>query len=194
VSRPLAERGRSIKTPTILNRRSLRLKGYNYAQPGAYFVTICVRDRECLLGKVVDDKMVLNDAGRIVAESLAWLADRYPCVALDESIVMPNHLHGIILIEDDIRCRGGSRTAPTRSALPIARKPLGRLVGAFKTVSTRRINALRERPGSRFWQRNYYEHVIDGDDEMNRIRDYIANNPYSWETDQDNPLYITTRR
>jgi putative transposase len=183
-----------MNTPTILNRRSIRLKGYDYTLPGAYFVTICVRDRECLLGKVVNDEMVLNDLGLIVVECWTWLAAQYPYVTLDESIVMPNHLHGIILIEDDIRCRGGSRTAPTRNTTTTNRKPLGQLVGAFKTVSTRQINALRGTPGSRFWQRNYYEHVINDDDEMNRIRDYIVYNPLAWDTDEDNPLYVTTRR
>jgi putative transposase len=193
VSRPISGRGRSIKPPTILNRRSIRLKGHDYSQPGAYFVTICVRDRECLLGEVIDGEISLNDVGLIVVECWTWLAEQYPYVTLDESIVMPNHLHGIILIEDDIRCRGGSRTAPTRNATT-SNKPLGQLVGAFKTISTKRINALRRTPGARFWQRNYHEHIIDGDDEMNRIRDYIAYNPLTWETDEENPLHITTRR
>jgi putative transposase len=98
--------------PEEHHRRSIRLKEYDYAQPGAYFVTICVQDRECALGEVVDGGMVLNDLGRIVAASWSWLAGQYPYVALDEWGVMPNHLHGIIIINDDAS-RGAARRAPT---------------------------------------------------------------------------------
>ena len=105
-------------------------------------------------------------------------------------MIMPNHLHGIIVIADVVK--GGSRpgfaalcpgtTAPTEK-----RKPIGRLVGAFKTVSTKRINHPRNTPGLKIWQRNYYEHIIRNDDELNRIREYIANNPAQWEMDRENP-------
>ena len=94
---------------------------------------------------------------------------------------MPNHLHGIIMIRDDIR-RGGSRTAPTEK-----RKPLGRLIGAFKTVSTKRINELRLTSGGPFWQRNYYEHVIRSEEELAEVREYILNNPARWNEDENNP-------
>ena len=102
---------------------------------------------------------------------------------MDEWVVMPNHLHGIIVIVD-AACRGGSRTAPTNLA---RHKPLGRLIGAFKTVSTKRINAIRDTPNLPVWQRNYYEHIIRDDEELNRIRQYIADNPMQWEMDSENP-------
>ena len=119
--------------PRVHDRRSIRLTGYDYSQAGAYFVTVVVRDRSCLFGSVVDGAVHLNDTGRLVRDSWEWLAVRYPYVTLDEYVVMPNHLHGIIAMTDP--CRGGSRTAQT----PVRRQPLGRMIGAFKTVSTKRL-------------------------------------------------------
>jgi putative transposase len=162
-------------------RRSIRLKEYDYSQPAAYFVTICTQDRLCLLGEIVDGEMRLNGVGQIVADAWKWLAVQYSHVELDLSILMPNHVHGIIMIRDDI-CRGGSRTAPTGK-----RKPLGRLIGAFKTVSTKRINELRLTSGGPFWQRNYYEHVIRNEAELAEVREYILNNPACWDEDENNP-------
>ncbi len=97
--------------PDIHHRRSIRLKGYDYSQAGAYFVSICTNNRECLFGEITEGKMVLNEAGQMVADSWEWLAKQYDHVSLDECVVMPNHLHGIIVVNDG--CRGGSRTAPT---------------------------------------------------------------------------------
>jgi REP element-mobilizing transposase RayT len=157
------------------NRRSIRLNGYDYSQEGAYFVTICTCDREPSLGRIVEGEMIRNERGEVVARSWLWLAQRYPFVGLDEWVVMPSHLHGIIVLR-----RGGSRTAPT--------KPLGRLVGAFKTVSTKQINRLRATPGASFWQRNYYEHVIRNEAELDRLRRYMLDNLVEWEAGEDNPV------
>ncbi len=173
-------------TPQRHHRRSIRLRGYDYSQSGAYFVTVCTQNRKCLFGDIADGQMVLNDAGGIVAHTWRWLATQYDYVELDEWGIMPNHMHGIIVITDV--CRGGSRTAPTGK-----RKPIGRLVGAFKTVSTNRINEMRGMPGGKLWQRNYYEHIIRNDDELNRIREYIANNPIRWEMDRENPMVGDSR-
>ena len=169
-------------------RRFIRLKNYDYAQPGAYFVTIYALDRECLFGEVRGGKMALNELEEIVAESWQCLERQYEHVEIDERVVMPNHLHGIIVITD---CRGGSRTAFARTAStgldqPI-RKPLGRLIGAFKTVSTKRVNVIINTPGAKLWQRNYYEHIIRNENELNRIRAYIAQNSAKWEFDRENP-------
>ncbi len=174
--------------PALYHRRSVRLPGYDYARPGAYFVTICACGRECLFGEALDGRVVLNDAGRIAAEAWTWLEERYGHVRLDKWIVMPNHMHGIIMIIDPVHRRGGSRTAPKNAA---GRKPLGRLIGAYKTVSTKRINEARGTPGVRVWQRNYYEHVIRDDDELVRIREYIVNNPARWDLDRENPKNVT---
>ena len=200
-------------------RRSIRLKGYDYASPGAYFVTICVHDRECVLGQVVDDEMELSEWGQVAAESWDWLGEQYSYVMVDAWVVMPNHTHAIIVIQDDDSGdgggvggagvggartggsrtaptsvdggivggarTGGSRTAPTGTA--VRRKPLGRLVGAFKTVSTKRINLLRDTPGARFWQRNYWEHIVRDQTSYQRIYRYVQHNPASWKDDQLHP-------
>ena len=170
--------------PRKHHRRSIRLRDYDYSRPGAYYVTICSHRRECLFGEVVGSEMRYNEFGRGVCECWEGLPKRYPNVDLDEWIVMPNHMHGIIVIVDD-RCRGGSRTAPTKNV--IKRKPLGRLIGAFKTVSTKHINEMRGTPGAMAWQRGYYEHIIRDGADLNRIRRYIRNNPARWAEDENNP-------
>jgi putative transposase len=158
--------------PDRYHRRSIRLPGYDYRSPGAYFVTIVCRDRAQLM----------NDAVFRTAaeESWLWLADRHQYVDLDAFIAMPNHIHGIIVIRDT--GGGGSRTAPTTTPP----KPLGRLVGAFKTTSTKRINEIRETPGLPVWQRNYYEHIIRNEIELEEIRQYILDNPSRWDDDPEN--------
>ncbi len=160
--------------PAKHHRRSVRLLAYDYAQSGAYFVTIVCKSRVLLL----DDHMFR----RVVEEAWQWLADQYQHVELDEYVIMPNHLHGIIILREV--GRGASRGAPTSGT---ARKPLGQLVGAFKTVSTKRINVIRGTPGHPVWQRNYYERVIRGDAEVNHIRQYIIDNPIHWDEDPENP-------
>ena len=162
--------------PARHRRRSIRLPAYDYAQTGAYFVTVVCKDRALLF----EDPRFYA----VVKEVWLWLADQYESVYLDEYVVMPNHLHGIILIRNTRR--GGSRTAPTEGSQG---KPLGRLVGAFKTVSTKRINDIRGTPGLPVWQRNYYEHVIRNEEEMNRVRQYIIDNPVHWEQDWENPNF-----
>ncbi len=126
--------------------------------------------------------MRLNEYGWVVAECWEWLGRQYQHVDLDGWVVMPNHLHGVIMI-DDVG-RGGSRTAPTDMAKC---KPLERLIGAFKTVSTKQINILRGMSGLPVWQRNFYEHIIRSEDELNRIRRYIEDNPLMWQADRENP-------
>ena len=168
---------------TILkHRRSLRLSGYDYSQAGAYFITICVKGRNCLLGNIFNNQMQLNIYGKIADTSWQWLSQTYDYVESDEWIIMPNHLHGIIIISAN--CRGGSRTAPTGES---KMKPLGRLIGAFKTISTKQINFIRKTSGVPFWQRNFYEHVIRDDHALNHIREYITTNPLRWDLDRENP-------
>ncbi len=166
------------------HRRSIRLKGYDYAQAGAYFVTMCTQNRACLFGEVVDGQMRVNECGRVVADSWMWLSARYPHVDLDEWVVMPNHLHGIIILTGPDG-RGGSRTAPTEN-----RKPIGRLIGAFKTVSTKRLNTMHNSPGVPVWQRNYYEHIVRSEESLHQIRRYIVDNPARWNEDRENPQAV----
>ena len=170
--------------PKIHHRRSIRLKEYDYSQAGAYFVTIVAWQREVLFGEIVNGEMVLNDFGKIVSKKWQWMETQYEYVELDAWILMPNHLHGILIIHDD--GRGGSRPAPT----PIKHKPLGGLIGAFKTVSTKQINLLRDTEGQVVWQRNYYERIIRNEPEMDRISRYIESNPSMWVDDDENPNRI----
>ncbi len=169
----------SAKTPGRPQRRSIRLREYDYSQSGAYFVTVCVSNRECLLGEIAGGAMLMNRYGLAAALALEWLKERYAYVDLDEWTVMPNHVHAIILIDNpDV---GAVREPPVKV------KPLGGLVGAFKTVSSKKINQMRGTPGEMVWQRNYYEHVIRSEKELERIRDYIYCNPLAWPSDPENP-------
>ena len=102
------------------NRRSIRLCGYDYAQAGAYFITFCAQNRLCLFGDIVNAEMQYNDFGIVVADSWEWLASQYSHVELDEWVIMPNHMHGVIVLSDD--CRGGSRTA-LRTSIPVLSLP-----------------------------------------------------------------------
>jgi len=167
--------------PQKHHRRSIRLKGYDYSQAGAYFVTIVAWQREMLFGEIVNGEMVLNDLGETVSEKWQWLEIQYPYVELGAWIVMPNHFHGILIIHE--HGRGDSRIVPT----PIKRKPLGGLIGAFKTGSTKHINLLRNTEGQVIWQRNYYERIIRNEREMDNIHRYIESNPSMWADDDENP-------
>lgn len=143
------------------NRRSIRLRGRDYSADGAYFVTVCTYRRTHLFGEIVDGVMCANAFGTIAADTWQWLSSQYPHVILDEWCVMPNHLHGILIF---------------RTTAPTAIKPLGRLIGAFKTVSTKHINILRKTPGAVVWQRNFWEHIVRDETGMDRIRLYIRQN------------------
>ncbi len=176
--------------PGIHHRSSIRLRGYDYSQPGNHYVTICTQAKQHLFGCIVEGEMHRNELGDFVALCWQWLARQYSYVELDEWIVMPNHLHGIIVVTHGGGSRtpaGSSRTeeGASRSA-PTKRKPLGRLVGAFKSVSTDRVNEKRGTPGGLLWQRDFYDHIIRDEDELNKIRDYIRTNPLRWNTDPEN--------
>ena len=161
-------------------RRSLRLRHYDYAQVGAYFVTVCAYDRRCLFGDVVDGAMRLNDVGRIIADEWHKSARIRAEIELDTRVIMPNHFHGIAVITHR---RGDRPVAPTG---PPPRS-IGALMAGFKSASTKRINAARGTPGARVWQRNYYDHVIRNEADLHRIRQYIADNPARWAEDPENP-------
>jgi putative transposase len=170
----MRHRDKMTYDPAKHHRRSIRLRGYDYRQPGAYFVTIVCKDRA----------LILEDPQFRAAVEEAWLclADQYGFVQLDEFVIMPNHLHAIIFIRSPRR--GASRGAPTDAP---KRKPLGQLIGAFKTASTKRINQIRGTPGLPIWQRNYYEHVIRHERELDAVRRYIEENPLRWDQDPENP-------
>ena len=179
--------------PQAHHRRSIRLRGYDYAQPGAYFVTICTQGRECLFGDIVNGEMGLTAYGRVVRESWYYLPNHYGYVELDEFVIMPNHVHVIITITGDtgVAVGAGLKPAPTMSAKPHG---LPEIVRGFKTFSSRRINQMRAKPGQPVWQRNYHEHVIRGERDLDHIRQYIRDNPTQWAEDPDNPHNFGKRR
>lgn len=168
--------------PYLHHRRSVRLKGHDYAQPGAYFVTMCTRDRECLFGEIVDGEMRLNEYGMAVRDEWLRTAELRENVELDAFVIMPNHLHGIVMITQG---RGTACRAPTEAfGKPVA-DSVPTIVRAFKSASTKHINQIRNTPGTPVWQRNYYEHVIRNDAELNAVREYILANPATWTTDEN---------
>lgn len=179
--------------PERHHRRSIRLQNYDYASPGAYYITLCVKNRECLFGEIVDGTMRLNPYGTIVNAVWHGLPNHYPHVELDAWVIMPNHVHGIIVLADT-PVGAGFKPAPTDpakpapTATPTKRHGLPEIVRAFKTFSARRINDMRKTPGTSIWQRNYYEHIVRSEASLNRIRHYIINNPTRWAVDHENPL------
>jgi putative transposase len=161
-------------------RKAIRLPGYDYSQAGEYFVTMCVKDREHLFGRVDADRMVLNEFGEIVDWCWKDLPNHYPCVQTDAFVIMPNHVHGIIVITNPDPVREGLEPSPTK------RYPLSEIVRSFKTFSAKRINELRGTTGLPVWQRNYFEHIIRDERSLKRIRNYIVSNPERWVEDVQN--------
>jgi REP-associated tyrosine transposase len=187
--------------PRLQHRKSIRLKGYDYRSAGAYFITLCAFQRECLFGVIKQSEMCLNPNGEIVRSCWEQLPHYFPLVSLVAFCVMPNHLHGVIVLADN---RLGEASASLESILfgkstadasPLRGRPMGTMPGSlgailqnFKSVTTRRINQTRGITGKPVWQRSYYEHVIRSQAEMNRISEYILANPARWSEDEENPF------
>lgn len=177
--------------PDIHHRQSIRLSGFDYASAGVYYVTICVQGRECLFGEIVNSAMELNDAGRIVEKWWLELSSKFPAVELDEFTVMPNHFHGITHHVGAALC--GRPPLCGHDGHPRWGAPtLGDVMDWFKTMTTNEyIRSVKQLgwpsfPG-RLWQRNYYEHIVRSETELNDIRNYITSNPTKWADDTENP-------
>lgn len=173
------------------HRRSIRLRGFDYRDARAYFVTLCTVRRQCLFGDVIDSAMVLNALGEIVRDEWLHTSAVRSSVTLDAFVVMPNHLHGIIVLDDPPRAT--RRVAPTVDTPDSSARPrgpdsgsLGAIVGQFKSLTTRRIVAANLLEGSP-WQRNYYEHIIRSPREYDQICAYIIHNPARWTEDTELP-------
>ena len=164
-------------------RRPLRLKDYDYRQEGAYFITICTHNRKCLLAEIIDHELRLNNWGRVVESEWRQTAILRPHVSLDVYVVMPNHFHAIFFLSQD---RATQRVAPTEEKPATGPKSasVGAIVGQFKSQVTKRIKALWGPAIEPIWQRNYYEHIIRDEDDLNRIREYIEYNPVRWLEDE----------
>jgi putative transposase len=182
------------------HRRSIRLKGYDYSQPGFYYITICTKNRECLFGEIVSNEMVSNGAGWMINKWFREIKYKYTNIKDDTFIVMPNHFHGIIEImaknpvgADPCVCpvvddpNNANHTGGEHEGLP-----LPRIVQWFKTMTTneyiRGVKQYGWRPfPGKLWQRNYYEHIIRNETELDEIREYILYNPNKWDLDTENP-------
>ena len=180
--------------PASHHRRSIRLKGYDYSQAGAYFITLCTHNREWLFGGIVEEIMRLNPYGEIAATCWRSLGQHFDNCDLSEWVVMPNHLHGIIVLSDpgkgeaspDERLRKSRMLTADASPLFNGTQPgsVGAIVQNYKSIATRKINAQRHTPGLPVWQRNYYEHIIRNEKSHYDIATYIVNNPAQWEMDK----------
>jgi len=171
---------------TLRHRHPLRLPGYDYSQTNAYFMTICAAQKKFLFGNINDGTMRLSAAGQIVVAEWLKTADLRLSVTLDQFVVMPNHFHGILWIDNGQR--GTARCALTVQQFGQAVSgSLPAIIRAFKSAATKRINILHHAPDVQVWQRGYYEHVIRNDKSLEKIREYIINNPCSWELDRENP-------
>ena len=179
----------------------MRLRDYDYSQPGTYFVSICVQHRKCLFGTITDGKMQLNEIGQIVVGCWNRIPQHFSSVELAEYVIMPNHMHGIVVL--DIVGARSPRPSPSEKTLPppvgarssrppkdISSPSLGKIIAYFKYQSTKYINQHQNTPGTPIWQRNYYDHIIRDDIDLQRRCQYIQDNPMKWELDQlhpDNP-------
>ena len=178
--------------PKKHNRRSIRLKGYDYSQAGLYFVTICVKNRLCLFGNIADGKMNLNDAGKMVTNEWLKLPERFPNIQLHEYVVMPNHFHAILEIvgatlvvapnNADAQNEQPNKGQPNKGQPQGIAPTLGDMVGAFQSITTvEYIRGVKNKNWQRFnkklWQRNYWEHIIRNDKSYQNISKYIINNP-----------------
>jgi putative transposase len=194
--------------PQKHHRQSIRIKEYDYTLPGAYFVTIVTYQRDCLLGDIQNGTIVLNAFGQIADECWRSIPEHFPSVELGAYAIMPNHVHGIIIISgvgarhaDDTR-RGasvGARHADNRKGAAVLRpnvtrpnvKPgsLGAIMRSYKSAVSYRIH--KEHNATGIWQRNYYEHIIRNDRDLQHITDYINANPLRWNEDDENPVRTT---
>lgn len=214
--------------PKIHHRKSIRLINYDYSDPGAYFVTICTQNRVCIFGNIDNCQMKLNEYGRIVHECVKNTCNHFPQINLDCFVIMPNHFHSIIVI-NDICIRAGEPRPdnndqhdqslqiiniashknhakytnkiihanitelhnPVRAGSPRPQnntgnsaQSLGQIIAYFKYQSTKQINSIHKTDIKKTWQRNYYEHIIRNNIALNRIQQYISNNPSSWKSDK----------
>jgi REP element-mobilizing transposase RayT len=169
--------------PSTHHRRSIRLRNYDYSQAGAYFITICTHEHKCTLGEIPGGVMRLNQFGRIVEDEWQRTPKLRPYVDPDVFTIMPNHMHGILVITDDPggilphAHRSQQFGSPVSGSIPM-------IIRLFKATVTLQINQLRKTRRLPVWQRNYHEHVIRDERDLVKIREYIVNNPIKWEIDR----------
>jgi len=181
------------------DRKSIRVKGYDYSQPGGYDVTVCIHAHKCVFGNVKNCEMVLNDAGRMIEKWWQKIPDKYNTVEIDEYRVMPNHFHGIIKFVGADACArpnalnneryNNDAYTDEKGQARLSAPTVGTVIQWFKTMSTneyiRNVKTEKWLPfDKRLWQRNYYEHIIRNESDLTRVQEYIVNNPAKWEDDE----------
>ena len=176
-------------------RKSMRLPAYDYTSSGYYFVTICTRDHQCLFGDVVDGKICSNYIG----EMINWHWNRIPLhfsnVELDKFTVMPNHLHGIVILvgakhfnkESIVASNNSKKNASPLRPIGTTPKSLSSITQNFKTITSRKYNRMKNTKARKLWQRSFYDRIIRNEKELYNIRKYIINNPLKWALDSENP-------
>ena len=187
--------------PKIHHRRSIRLKKFDYSQSGFYFITICTQNHLCLLGKIENSRMETNDAGDMIRIWWKELGNKYPIINLHESVIMPNHFHGIIEIQSDLsvganlcvrpgesKQKSKSVEGQTHRSAPTG-VPINKMVQWFKTMTTNEyIRGVKNNNWPQFdkklWQRNYFEHIIRNEKSYVEISEYIQTNPLKWHLDR----------
>lgn len=180
------------------HRLSIRLRSYDYSQPGAYFVTICTNQRSCLLGREEDGKIILSAFGSLVERIWQALPMHLSGIELDAYVIMPNHIHAIITRRGEAFAAEVSRitsiswanASPPSPFLGSKPNSLAAIIQNFKSVSTRKMNQRNNSAGTQWWQRNYYEHVIRNEKSLLKVQQYIAENPLRWAFDKENPANI----
>ncbi len=169
------------------DRQSIRFPEYDYSQEGGYFITICTHKNRPLFGKIINEALQPTKLGDLVQQAWINLPNQFPNIETDEFIIMPNHLHGIIIVGADLVSARPCQGADTRPAPTV-----GNMSCAFKSKCVRDyIEGIKNcgwpRFNAKIWQRNFYEHIIRNDRSLYKIREYIINNPLRWELDRENP-------
>lgn len=200
--------GNTVVRKPLPQRKSIRLKGYDYSRAGLYFITICCQDRICRFGQVDNGKMILNEYGKIAYDEWVKLPQRFPNFDLDVFQIMPNHMHGIIALvgatlavaQNDAVAQNGTiaqnggnaqkNGEDNRAGVNPART-VSDIVGAYKSLVANdclKIFKSKNETMGKLWQRNYHEHIIRNDQSYQRISAYIANNPAKWTDDKFHKL------
>jgi len=173
-------------------RTNNRLTGYDYSQVGHYYVTICTKNRQKLFGMVQDSRMIMNDCGNTVNACLQNIPKKYTDLQLDTHIIMPNHVHCIINIKNNVGAvhepPDNKRTIHELSLQDRRKMMLPKIIGYVKMRSAKQINILCDTPDRPLWQRSFYDHIIRNEISLHKIREYIINNPLTWQFDIENKI------
>lgn len=173
-------------SPGLPQRRALRLKGYDYSQPGRYFVNICSADRRCIFGRVRNAEIILSPIGEIVDQCWQQIPSHYDYVTLDEYRITPNHMHAILIITDEC-IDGACPVRHDRHGVGTRRAPLSAIVGSAKSAATKMVHEAGYMIGQSIWQSRFYDRIIWDDRSHFLVRQYIELNPLFWEYDIHNP-------